>query len=204
MQRDISSITRDLEDKRNNDIIYKKYLLEKMFKEDPDIIEVLGQKEKQPLNKFTDPNNPTEEELLKRRQIEDYNERITHRQILPYLKLNGMNKEVLNFLMFDIEDYSVSYVNEIIKNQNITVMCLVHEDDMDTPYGVQRSDLLGYIVRDLLCWTNALGMQLKLTYDHPEIIDAKYYCRTMRFSAQAPNVVNGHMGMHNRYDRFNI
>ena len=34
------------------------------------------------------------------------------------------------------------------------------------------------------------------------IIDAKYYCRTMRFSVQAPNVVNGHMGMHNKYDRF--
>lgn len=204
MQRDISSITRDLENKRNNDIIYKKNLLEKMFNEDPDIMEILGQKEKQPLNKFADPDNPTEEELMKRRQIEDYNERITHKQILPYLKLNGMNKEVLNFLMFDIEDYSVSYVNEIIKNQNITVMCLVHEDDMDTPYGIQRHDLLSYLVRDLLCWTNALGMQLKLTYDHPDIIDGRYYCRTMRFSVQAPNVVNSHMGMHNRYDRFNI
>ena len=141
---------------------------------------------------------------MKRRQIEDYNERITHKQILPYLKLNGMNKEVLNFLMFDIEDYSVSYVNEIIKNQNITVMCLVHEDDMDTPYGIQRHDLLSYLVRDLLCWTNAIGMQLKLTYDHQDIIDSRYYCRTMRFSVQAPNVVNSHMGMHNRYDRFNI
>lgn len=202
MQRDIENIVRDLEDKKNNDIILKKYKLEEMFNQDPDILEILGRKEKQPLNKFVDPDNPTPEELEKRRQIEDYNERVTHKQIVPYLKLNGLNKEVLNYLMFDIEDYSVSYVNEIIKNQNIVVMCLVHEDDMDTPYNITRVDLLGYLVRDLLCWTNALGMQLKLTYDHPDIVDSTYYCRTMRFTAQAPNVVNNHMGMHNRYDRF--
>ena len=200
MQRDISNIVRDLENKKNNDIIYKKAKIEEIFKADPDLMEILGQKEKQPLNKFADPSNPTDEELEKRRQIEDYNEKIQHRQILPYLKLNGMNKEVLNFLMFDIEDYSVSYTNQSIKNQNIIVMALVHEDDMDTPYNIERTDLLGYIVRDLLCWTNALGMKLKLTYDHPDIIDGKYYCRTMRFTSEAPNVVSGHMGMHNRYD----
>ena len=200
MKRDVSSIVRDLEDKRNNDIIYKKHKLEELLKADPDLMEVLGQKEKQPLNKFADPSNPTEEELEKRRQIEDFNEKIRHRQILPYLKLNGMNKEVLNFVMFDIEDYSVSYSNEIIKNQNIVVMCLVHEDDMDTPYRIQRTDLLSYIVRDLLCWSNVLGMKLKLTYDHPDIVDSKYYCRTMRFTSESPNVVGGHMGMHNRYD----
>ena len=204
MKRDLEQIVRDLERKENNDIIYKKSKLEEIFNQDPDIKEILGQKERQPLNKFADPDNPTEEELEKRRQIEDYNERITHKQIIPYLKLNGMNKEVLNFLMFDIEDYSVSYVNEVIKNQNITVMCLVHEDDMSTPFNIVRTDLLSYVVRDLLCWTNALGMQLKLTYDHPDIIDGKYYCRTMRFSAQMPNVVSGHMGMHNRYDRFGV
>lgn len=204
MQRDISEIVRDLEDKQNNDIIFKKYKLERMFKEDPDIIELLGAKEKQPLNRFADPDNPTEEELLKRKQIEEYNERITHRQIVPYLKLNGLNKEVLNFLMFDIRDVSVSYVNQVIKNQEITVMCLVHEDDMDTEYRITRTDLLSYVVRDLLCWSNALGMQVKLTNDFPDILDSYYYCRTLKFTVEAPNVVNGHMGMHNKYDKFKI
>lgn len=200
MQRDLSQISRDLEDKKNNDIIYKKHKLEKMFYEDPDLLEILGTKEKQPLNKFADPENPTEEELEKRKQIEEYNERVTHKQILPYLKINGLSKEVLNFILFDIEDYTVSYVNEVIKQQNITVMCCVHEDDMETPYRIQRVDLLSYIIRDLLCWTNALGMQLKLVYDHPDIIDNRYYCRTMRFRVEAPNVVNSHMGMNNKYD----
>ena len=142
MQRDISKIIRDLEKKENNDIINKKNLVEKMFKDDPDLLEILGSKEKQPLNKYVDPDNPTDEELEKRSQILDYNERVTHKQILPYCKLNGLQKEVLNFVMFDINDNSVSYVNQIIKKQQLIVICLVHEDDMETPYGIPRTDLL--------------------------------------------------------------
>ena len=114
MKRDIANIVRDLENKKNNDIIWKKSKLLKMFKEDPDLIEILGQKPKRPLNKYVDPNNPTEEELKLRQEIEDYNEKIQHEQIIPWLKLNGIQKEVLNFIMFDIDDTDVSYTNNII------------------------------------------------------------------------------------------
>ena len=41
-----------------------------------------------------------------------------------------------------------------MKIQTLIVMCLVHEDDLDTEYGIVRTDLLSYIVKDLLCWTN--------------------------------------------------
>ena len=87
MIRDIDKISRDLEEKKNNDIILKKNKLEQLFYQDPDLLEVLGQKEKQPLNQYADPSNPTEEELEERRRINDYNERITHRQIVPFLTL---------------------------------------------------------------------------------------------------------------------
>lgn len=203
MIRDIDKIVRDLEEKRNNDIILKKNKLEEMFYQDPDLLEVLGQKEKQPLNQYADPNNPTDEELEERRKILDYNERISHKQIIPFLKLNELQKEVVNFIMFDIEDSLIRYgTSDAIKQQNIVVMCLVQEDDMDTQYGIQRADLLSYIVRDLLCWTNALGSQLRLASDYPEVTDSKYYCRTLKFIIEAPNVVKGHMGMNNKYDRF--
>ena len=203
MIRDIDKIVRDLEEKRNNDIILKKNKLEEMFYQDPDLLEVLGQKEKQPLNQYADPNNPTDEELEERRKILDYNERISHKQIIPFLKLNELQKEVVNFIMFDIEDSLIRYgTSDAIKQQNIVVMCLVQEDDMNTQYGIQRADLLSYIVRDLLCWTNALGSQLRLASDYPEVTDSKYYCRTLKFIIEAPNVVKGHMGKNNKYDRF--
>ena len=203
MNRDQSQITRDLESKKNNDIILKKSLLMKMFNEDPDIKEVLNKLPKKPLNKFADPDNPTEEELALRKEIEDYNRKVSEPQIIPFLKLNGLQEEVLNFLMFDINDNVDHYMTPAMKTQTITVMCLVHEDDMDTEYNIVRTDLLSYQVKDLQCWTNALGMQFKLTSDYFDIIDTKYYARTVKFSSDAPNVNPGHMGMHNKYDRFN-
>lgn len=202
MQRDIANIARDLEDKKSNDIIRKKALLKKMFEEDPDIIELLGAKPKMPKNKFADPDNPTEEELAKRKEIEEYNERITHKQILPYLKLIGIQTEVLNFLMFEVEDRSATY-NPAIKEQQITVICLVHEDDVDTEYGICRQDLLAYIVKDLLTWTNSLGKQVKLIKDYQDIIDFTYYARVLHFTISEPNT-QGYMGRNNSYDRFKI
>ena len=200
MKRDIANIKRDLESKSNNDIIWKKDKLMKMFKEDPDLLEILGQKPKRPLNKYADKDNPTEEELKLRQKIMDYNEKIEHEQIVPWLKLNGIQKEVLNFVMFDIDDTDVSYTNNVIKNQYLIVMCLVHEDDMETEYGIARTDLLDYIVKDLLCWTNALGMQLKCVNDFQDIVDSKYYARTLKFKIECPNNMVGNMGA-NRYDR---
>lgn len=201
MQRDIANIMRDLENKKNNDIIWKKNKLMEIFKEDPDLIELLGQKPKRPLNKYADVNNPTEKELKLRQEIEDYNEKIQHEQIIPWLKLNGIQKEVLNFIMFDIDDTDVSYTNNVIKNQYLIVMCLVHEDDMETEYDIPRTDLLDYIIKDLLCWTNALGMQLKCVNDFQDIVDSKYYARTIKFKIEVPNNVQGGG---NRYDRFSI
>lgn len=200
MKRDIANIKRNLEDKQNNDIIYKKYKLEEMFNEDPDIKEILGTKELLPRNKFVNPNSPTEEELAERKKIDEYNRKAQKKQILPYLKLNGIQKEVLNFLMFEIDDKGASYTNPIIKTQVITVMCLVHEDDMETEYGILRTDLLSYLVKDLLNWSNALGMQMQCTKDYGDIIDSKYYCRTIAFTIEAPNQVQN--GGSNPYDEF--
>lgn len=82
----------------------------------------------------------------------------------------------------------------------LIVMCLVHEDDLDTEYGIVRTDLLSYIVKDLLCWTNSLGNQLKCIDDYGDIIDSRYYCRTLKFEIECPN--NLYAGMNNKYDNF--
>ena len=202
MIRDISNIKRDLEDKKNNDIIYKKSKIQEIFESDPDLNEILGKKDKRPLNKFADKNHPTAKELEERNLILEYNKRVDKKQIIPMLKLNGINKEVLNFIMFDIHDYNVPDTNESIKNQIIEVMCLVHEDDVETEYGIMRADLLSYIVKDLLCWTNAFGKQLKCIADYGDIVDTRYYCRTLKFKIECPN--NIYAGRNNRYDNFRI
>ena len=189
--RDISKIQRDLEDKKNNDIIWKKNQLEKIFKEDPDITEVLGKPEKKLYTTYM-----SEEE---KEEVDQYNKSISKEQIIPWLKLNGIQKEVLNFLMYDIIDGEISYTNNVIKNQYLTIMCLVHENDMETEYGITRVDLLSYLVRDLLCWSNCLGAQLKLVNDYVDIVDSKYYCRHMKFKIETINSVrNGAINPHDR------
>ena len=202
MQRDISNIKRDLESTKNNDIIYRKAVIERVFNEDPDLKEVLGVRDKRPLNKFKDEEHPTIQELELRQEIEEYNKRVESKRIIPYLKLNGVQKEVNNFVMFDIRDYDVSYTNKIIKNQQVVVICMVHEDDMTTEFGIQRTDLLSYIVKDLLQWSNVAGLQLKCISDFDDIIDDRYYARTLKFESQLPNTIPTHMGMNNKYDRF--
>lgn len=201
MKRDIEKIKRDLENKKNNDIIYKKNILQETFEKDPDLIELLGQKPKRPLNKYIDPSHPTEEELKLRQEIIEYNEKVSHKQIIPFLKLNGIQKEVLNFIMYDIDDTDISYENNVIKNQYLIVMCLVHEDDMETEYGIIRTDLLDYIIKDLLCWSNVLGMQLKCVNDFNDIIDSRYYARTIKFKMEVPNNIRG-AGAKNVHDKF--
>lgn len=198
MKRDLSHIKRDLEDRKNNDIIWRKSVIKEALESDPDILEILGRKDKRPKNKYKDPSNPTEEELEIRKGIETYNEKVSKDQIIPFLKLNGIQEEVLNFIMFDIKDDSVSYTNNVIKKQQLIVMCIVSEEDMDTEYGIMRADLLSYLVKDILCWSDVTGMQMKMIEDSPRIMDNRYYCRSITFEIMATNEMR--YGNPNRYD----
>ena len=201
MKRDFSNVSRVLDEPRNNDIIYKKQKIMEAFNADPDLKEVLGQPHQKPLNKYVDPDNPTEEELRKRAEIVDYNEKASHPQIIDFLKVNDIQTEVLNFIMFDISDLRPSYTSEMIKHQELTVMCLVHENDMDTEFDINRCDLLSYIVKDILNWSNMVGLHMKLTEDKFGITDTKYYARTLKFLIKTTNTNNFTAGgMRNTYE----
>ena len=205
MQRDINKL-RDLESGTGNlenyDIIRKKKIVQDILVNDPDIREILGAKEPLPLNQYRDPKNPTDDELKARQEILSYNQNITHEQIVPWLKLNGIQKEVLSFILFDIYDDRVSYTNKVIKNQYLEIMILCHEQSMDTEYEIPRTDLLDWIIKDLFNWSNVLGNQLKLTSDNVRIVDNIYYCRTLLFLMTTSNGVFG--TGNNPYDRFKI
>lgn len=205
MQRDVNKL-RDLESGTGNlenyDIIRKKKIVQDILVNDPDIREILGAKEPLPLNQYRDPKNPTDDELKARQEILSYNQNITHEQIVPWLKLNGIQKEVLSFILFDIYDDRVSYTNKVIKNQYLEIMILCHEQSMDTEYEIPRTDLLDWIIKDLFNWSNVLGNQLKLTSDNVRIVDNIYYCRTLLFLMTTSNGVFG--TGNNPYDRFKI
>lgn len=203
--RDIKDIQRLLDDPKFDIISYRKRKIKKLLQDDPDITTVLGQLDKKPLNKYADANNPTKEELEERYEIEEYNKRVSKPQILDYLKINDIQTDVVNFIMFDIAEkddtYNSNYFNKLIIDQSLEVMCLVHEDDMETEYDINRVDLLSSLVKDLLCWTNELGFHLELTSNTPAITDTKYYGRTLKFNIKSTNTNNMRNGMRiNTYD----
>lgn len=193
----MSTLNRILDDVKNDDIIYKKSVIKKVLNDDPDLKTVLGQLPTLPQKREVNKGRPTEAELEERKRIEEYNRRVSKPQILSFLKVNDIQKEVLNFVMFDISDERPSYTSEMIKQQYVTVLILVHEDDMETEYGIDRVDLLAYIIKDLLCWSNKTGISMKLYSDEPAISDSKYYSRTLKFLIKATNTNNFRHGMLN-------
>ena len=77
-----------------------------------------------------------------------------------------------------------------MKTQYIQFNAICHLDDMKTGYGIDRHDLLGYLIRDIFNWTNIFGLQFKLIYNKESTIDSDYYCRTLKFEATKPNALN--------------
>lgn len=177
-----------------DDIINKKLKIQKLFKEDPDLLEMLGMPEEViPLESMT------EEE---KKEIADHNERISEPEIIPWLKLNGVVKTVSNKVLFDIYTERPDYDDPAFSRQFLIIMCLVDETSMNTDFGIPRADLVAYIVKDLINRTDYLGMNAVLYSDEPKIVDNSFYCRELRFVIKQPNYANSQRGLGNRYDHF--
>jgi hypothetical protein len=57
----------------------------------------------------------------------------------------------------------------------------VHKTFVHTTYGVDRHDLLGYLIRDIFNLSNKLGPQMELMSNKEYVTDADYHTRTLRF-----------------------
>lgn len=122
----------------------------------------------------------------------------------PY-KTTHVQDIVKNFVCYDIDDVSNPYNqarihNVSMKNQVLTIMCIVHRSDIITTEGYNRLDVLSYIVDDLFAWSNALDMQLEKFSDFFESYDAIYLTRTIKFHLETPNSISVG-GRGNSYER---
>lgn len=120
--------------------------------------------------------------------------------IFGFIRIPTTQDTVRNFICFTVDDIEPDRYNTHMKVQQIQFACICHLDDMKTEYGIDRHDLLGYLVRDTFNWTNDFGLQFKLTYDKESTIDSDYYCRTLKFESQQLNSLNKAIRS-NPYDR---
>lgn len=177
MKIDTTLIHRNLEDITKDDVIFKKNKVKEALENDPDIEAALNRPLPHPiLPKMTD---------KQKEEAKEYNKKISKPQIIDYVKLNDLQTDVLNYIMFDIFTERGSYNNQAFQSQYLDVFCVVNESDIETEYSFNRADWLAYIVKDLFNQSSGLGKRMALYYDQPNIMDNQYYYRELRFRMDA-------------------
>lgn len=173
---------RDIQ-KVNDDIIEMKRLIKQKILSDPDILEALNNPEIEiDMDGFTGFDDPDldwsgPDEFL------DNN-------IYDFIRVPKIQDTVRNFICFTVDDIEENRWNEVMKTQYIQVYCICHLDDMKTEYGMSRHDLLGYLIRERINWSNIFGLQFKLVYNQEKPMDSDYYSRILKFEATKPNHLN--------------
>ena len=168
---------RDIQ-KCDDDIIEIKRLIKQKLIADMDILEALN-----------NPNIPL-----------DSPDEFLDNNIYGFIRIPQTQDTVRNFICFTVDDIEAHQQNTHFKVQQIQFTCICHLDDMKTKYGIDRHDLLAYLVRDVFNWTNDFGVQFKLVYNKENTIDSDYYCRTLKFERDTTNNLNK-ARRSNAYDR---
>lgn len=171
MNRDINNV--------QDDIISMKRLIKQKLIDDPDILEALNNKEI-PL---------------------DSSDEFLDNNIYGFIRVPKAQDTVRNFICFTVDDIEEHRYNEVMKVQYIQFHAICHLDDMKTEYGIDRHDLLGFLIRSDFNWTNIFGLQFKLIENKESAVDSDYYCRTLVFKAVKPNHLNK-ARMDGKDDRF--
>ena len=164
--------------KVDDDIIEIKRQIKQKLISDPDILEALH-------NPDVDLESPDE---------------FLDNNIYGFIRIPQTQDTVRNFICFTVDDIEDHRYNSHMKVQQIQFNCICHLDDMKTEFGMDRHDLLGYLVRDVFNWSNDFGLQFKLVYNKESTIDSDYYCRTLKFERDCTNSLNN-ATRSNRYDR---
>lgn len=170
MKRDIQKV--------QDDVIEIKRLIKQKLIADTDILEALN-------NPNIDLDSPDE---------------FLDNNIYGFIRIPQTQDTVRNFICFTVDDIEDSRFNTHFKVQQIQFACICHLDDMKTRFGIDRHDLLGYLVRDVFNWSNDFGLQFKLVYNKESTIDSDYYCRTLKFERECTNSLNK-ATRSNLYDR---
>lgn len=157
MMRDIQKV--------DDDIIEMKRKIKQKLIADTDILEALN-------NPDIDIDSPDE---------------FLDTNIFGFIRIPTTQDTVRNFICFTVDDIEPDRFNTHMKVQQIQFTTICHLDDMKTKFGIDRHDLLGYLVRENFNWTNDFGLQFKLSYNKESTIDSDYYCRTLKFERECTN-----------------
>lgn len=171
MRRDIQYV--------DDDIIRKKRIIEQTLYSDPDIVEVID-------DKNIDPSCP---------------EDLVYSSIYPFIRIPGTQDKSKNYITFSVSDMGLSPRNEVMKNQYVQFVIFVHKDLARTNYGMSRHDCLSYLVRDIFHLSDILGPQMNLVSNVEGVTDTEYLTRTLKFELVDHNSTKPFRTNSHEYDR---
>jgi hypothetical protein len=125
-----------------------------------------------------------------------------YENIFPFIRVPGTQDTSKSFITFMLDDMDKAQVNTAMKSQILKVVIFVPKGLVQTQWGAERHDLLGYLVRDVFHLSNSLGLQLQLVYDREGVTDADYCTRTLQFEMTTPNSMKPFKT--NQYERKSI
>lgn len=118
---------------------------------------------------------------------------LMYEKIFPYMKINFTDVETSSFIMIGVNVPQVSTVNYFFKEILISIMVVVHEDNMRMKNTNRtRADYIGERINRLFNGADDIvnGEELEYVSDVEGVINAKYHTRTLRFRVQETNNVD--------------
>lgn len=157
MKRDMNSL--------DDDLSYKKRIIGQMLYEDPDIIEIID-------NKDLDPTCPDE---------------YLYESIWPFIRVPDTQDKAKTYITFKVDDIDRGVRNDAMKRQHVQFVIFVHKDKVKTKWGIPRHDLLGTLIKDIFNLSNKLGLQMEQVNNTEGVTDTDYVTRTLHFEIITPN-----------------
>ena len=156
-------------DYKLDEIAYCKYQIQQRLIGDSDLLEVLH-------NPELEKNNAVPEDYL-------------NSNIYSYLRIPDTQSVVKNFVCFEVSDYESSPSNNVIVRKQIQFRTVSNVEDIETPYGINRQDLLAMLVKDDFDWSTLLNMTLKKVTEYGGYAENGYYYRTITYQTEMQNTL---------------
>lgn len=110
--------------------------------------------------------------------------------IFSYLRIPDSQSVVKNFVCFELDEVDTLIGNQYKAVYDLTFRCIVHESEVTTPWGINRHDLIGAIIKDRYNYSNLIGNQLVKIVDKGYITEGNvYYYRVLKFQTVQNNEI---------------
>lgn len=105
--------------------------------------------------------------------------------IFPYLQVPLDKSDVKNYLCFEV---STQGEGKLARNK-LVVRIICHQEEMETDWGLPRTDLISMIIAEEIDWTLTFGGSLKKVSDGAGIFSSGYFYRDLIYEQHSANNV---------------